>query len=722
MTRDTEPAAWRLEVEDLDRRPAPGLDAPDQLRFTPDGSAVTFLYGPGPVRSLWRIDCSSGERRRLVAPEDGAHASASTSKPADRDEELRRERTRTYALGVTRYAWSGPPERPVLLVPVDGSWLAGVGSDPSLAPLRALEGAVEAALSPDGRSVAFVRDGDVWLAPTDGDDRGRRLTDDAEPGVTNGLAEYVAAEELRRFEGMWWSCDGSQLAIARVDEREVDEVVIAHLGTSGEIERYRYPRAGGRNAQVRLRLVDVADGSTLDVALLMQPDDYLARVVPMPGGGFLVAVLPRAQHELRWLTVSTDGSASPAWIETGGAWLNLDEDTHVLDGGRILRTTERSGFRHVDIREPDGSVRQLTDGAWVVTGVVGVSADRGEAIVIGTRDGATERHVYAIPLDAGHLQRLSDEPGWHEAVLSPDGSRWIDSWSTRDRAPAVVLRDRVDGHVLRELHAPTADARSLGLRPPELLELTAADGFTLLHAAYYPAEAAGNASPPLVVSTYGGPHSQKVMEDWSLTVDLTMQLLAQHGIAVVIVDNRGTYNRGVAFEAPLLRRLGSVEVQDTAAAVWELARRALADPRRVGIMGWSYGGYMVLRCMLAEPDLFRVGVAGAPVVDWALYDSAYTERYLGDPAIEAEAYRTSGVTQAAAAFRGRLLLIHGVLDENVHLRHTARLVAALNAAGRAHEVLLLLDERHGVRSAEALRHRSIRTIEHLEAGLRASAP
>jgi dipeptidyl-peptidase-4 len=720
VTRDIDPAAWRLEIEDLGQRPAPGMDAPELLRFTPDGGAVTFLYGPGAVRALWRVDLASGARRLLAASAAGASPEAAGVEPLARAEELRRERTRTYGLGVTRYAWSGVPGRPVLLVPVDGRWLVGHGSDPDCAPLSALDGASEAALSPDGGQVAFVRDGDVWLAATEGDARVWRLTDDAEPGVTNGLAEYIAAEELKRFEGMWWSCDGSQLAIARVDERRVEEVAIADLGGSGEIERHRYPRAGAPNAEVRLRLVDVADGRLLDVGLPMQPDDYLARVVPLPRGGFLVAILPRSQRELRWLTIARDGAARPAWTETGGPWINLDEDTLALDDGRILRTTERSGFRHIDVREPDGRVRQLTDGAWVVTRIAGVARDHSEAVVIGTRDGVTERHVYAVPLDGGHVRRISDEPGWHEAVVAPDGERWIDSWSTRERAPTVVLRDLADGSLLRELHAARGDAASIGLRPPQLLELTAADGFTTLHAAYYPAEG-GTDAPPLVVSTYGGPHSQKVMEHWSLTVDLTAQRLAQRGIAVLVVDNRGTANRGVAFEAPLFRRLGVVEVQDTVAAVRELARRGLADLRRIGIMGWSYGGYMVVRCLLAEPELFAAGVAGAPVTDWRLYDSAYTERYLGDPADDDDAYRASGLTDAPAALRGRLLIIHGIRDENVHLRHTARLLAALGPGEGAPEVVLLPGERHGVRSAEALRHRSARTLEHLETSLRPAA-
>lgn len=704
-------AAWCLDIDDLLRRPPPGLDAPDLARFTPDGAGVTFLAGEGLVRSLWRVDLESGARRRLAGPRDDGDTGG-------RAEELRRERTRTYALGITRYAWSGPAARPVLLVPDGGHWLVGVGSDPHLAPVAAAEGASEALLAPDGRSLAFVRGGDVCVTGLDAGARARRLTHDGEDGVTNGLAEYIAAEELRRFDGLWWSRDATQIAIARVDERMVEEIVLAHLGSSNELERHRYPRAGLPNADVSLRLA-AADGSSLrDVELPMARGDYLARVIPLPAGGFLVAVLPRAQDELRWVIVGRSGSVVPAWVERGGRWINLDDDTFPLDDGRVLRTTERSGFRHLELRELDGPAAQLTAGRWVVTRVVGVDARRGEAVVIGTREGVTQRHVYAVPLAGGEMRRLSTEPGWHEATLAPNGSRWIDTWSSLHRSPAVAVRDCSDGRVLRELHAAACAAPAIGLPAPELLELIAADGETRLHAALYRARGgAGAGPPPLVVSTYGGPHSQKVMDHWSLTVDLTAQLLAQRGMSVLVLDNRGTFNRGVGFEAPLDRRLGGVEVADTAAGVRELVARGLANEARVGIVGWSYGGFMVLRCMIAEPSLFRAGVAGAPVVDWTLYDSAYTERYLGDPAVEPEAYRASGVTPNAGALAGRLLVMHGVMDENVHLRHTVRLRVALLAAGRAHEVLLLPGERHGVRGADGRRARSVRTVEHLAAAL-----
>jgi dipeptidyl-peptidase-4 len=707
-----EPAGWRLDIDDLARRPPPGVDAPEDIRFTPDGAALTFLHGPGLIRSLWRLDLATGRRRRLAAPDDPAGADA---EPSARGEQRRRARTRTYARGITRYAWAGPPARPVLLVPVGGQWLVGIGSDPELVPLDTLAGAGEALLSPDGRRIAFVRDGDVWLA-IDGEAEPRRITHDAAPGVMNGVAEYIAAEELARHDGMWWSRDGRVLAIARVDERAVDEIGIAHLGTSGELERHRYPRPGRPNAEVRLRLALLEQGRLVDVPLPMEAGDYLARVVPLPQRGFLVAVLPRAQHELRWVRVAPDGSVLDGWTERGGLWINLDDDTRPLDDGRILRTTERSGFRHLEIRDRDGAVRQLTDGPWVVTRVVGVDDAGARILFVATKDGITERHVYAVPLDGGEPVRLSSERGWHDAVLSPDGRRWVDSWSSRERSPGVVVRESEGNTMVAEVHVPSFTSSALGLPPPELLDLRAEDGATLIHAAFYRVER--DDCPPLVVSTYGGPHSQKVMEHWSLTVDMTAQLLAQRGFAVLVVDNRGTYNRGAAFEAPIHRRLGTVEVADTAAVVRQLVERGLVDGERVGIIGSSYGGFMVLRAMAARPDLFRVGIAGAPVVDWALYDSAYTERYLGTPEADPEAYRASSVTANVDALRGRLLVTHGVIDENVHLRHTVRLAAAMRGAGLPlPDVLLLPDERHGVRGAHALRSRAARMVEHLEAGL-----
>jgi dipeptidyl-peptidase-4 len=561
----------------------------------------------------------------------------------------------------------------------------------------------------------------VWLAPLDGAPP-RRLTHDAEPGVSNGLAEYVAAEELDRFEGLWWSSDSSRIAYARVDERPVPPYVIASLGAEAPgHETHHYPFVGGPNARVSLHVLAVDGGPSVAVELGMAADDYLARVVAHPHGGWLAAVLPRDQRSLHWLRVLPDGGAGDLWTETASPWLNLDHDTRVLADGRVLRSTERSGFRHLELRNADGSpAARLTDGGWVVTEVVHVDEARAEVLFIATRDGVTERHLYAVPLDPGELVRdpvrLSAEPGWHQAVVSRDGLRWADTWSTLELAPAVAVRGR-DHSAAVTVHQPTVTATSIGLAPPELLELTAADGATTLHAALYRPTRTDAGPPRCVVWVYGGPHSQYVKRAWELTAHALRQYLVQAGAAVLVVDNRGTAHRGIAFEAILERHLGAAEVADQAAAVRQLAAVGELDPSRVGMMGGSYGGFMTLMAMATEPQLFGVGVAISPVVEWAGYDTAYTERYLGTPAEHAPAYLESSPRGRASAITGDLLLIHGALDENVHLRHSVRMVAAFQAAGREVELVLLPDQRHRVRGDAALGTRERRTLAHLLTGL-----
>jgi dipeptidyl-peptidase-4 len=706
------------------------MDLPTGIAFSPDGAALTYLVSEDGtnVRSLWWHDLATGRREVVVSGGAAGRSRSEASLPIE--ERLRRQRERETSLGVTRYRWSAAGS--TLIVPLDGRlFVATNGSRATELP--GVQGVQAAAVAPDGTRVAFVRGGEVH-ACTVGPGDVRQLTSDAADGVSNGLPDFAAAEELDRHDGLWWSGDGASLAWARVDERAIPAYALAGLTSRGfHVERHRYPFAGGPNARVRLLVAPFPapgaasaglppPGTPVEAGLDMAEDDYLARVVPHPAGGWLVAVLPRAQRRLRWWRVMGDGAAHPLWEEASEPWLNLDTDTRVLADGRVLRTTERSGFRHLEIRDADGGLRALTAGTWMVTGLVGVSEPRGEAYILGTADGVVERHVYAVPLDAprpvGRPVRLTREPGWHGAVFSRDGERWVDTWSTRREAPRVVARLRDGGEAI-PVHAPSATAASLDLAVPELMEVTAADGKTRLHAALWRPAAA--ARPPLVVWVYGGPHSQYVREAWELTIHPTRQALAHAGFAVLVVDNRGTANRGLAFESAIAGRLGHAEADDQVAAVAELAARGVVDGSRVGITGGSYGGYMTIRCMERDPDRFTAGVAIAPVTDWTGYDTAYTERYLGPPGEHAAGYRSASAQAAAGRLRGALRLVHGELDENVHPWHSARLVAALRAAGGEASLSTIPGERHGFRSLRALLRRERVVVSHFEETLRPGA-
>lgn len=707
----------QLTFADVARFPRPGTTIPGGLGFTPDSRALTYLFSAegSLVRSLWRLDLATGERTVIAGPPP-----ASTSETAlSREEELRRERARLRELGVTSYQFARAAARETLLIPAGGRLWLRLGEG-ELEPIAGTEGALDPQLDPAGTRVAFVRDGDLHVCHLATRDL-QRLTFEAAEGLTSGLAEFIAQEELDRDRGFWWSPDGSRIAFIRADSRHIPEYPIVHQGVADiDIERHRYPFAGQPNAILQLGVIALESGQCTWMDLGPNPDQYIARVGWRPDGVLTAQLLSRDQQSLRLVAFAPNGSARTLIEERQAPWINLADDTHFLSDGRIVWSSERTGYRHLELRSPDGDfIRQLTSGDWMVTAILGCDEERGLVYFAATRESPLERHFYRVPLEGGPIERLTTGPGWHSGVLSPDFAWLASSWSSRQHAPAVVVHSLRDERVIT-VHQAEVTPESLGLQVPEFFETAAADGATLYGALYRPA--AGFDGPrPLIVSVYGGPHVQRVVDDWTITVDLRAQYLAQQGCWVLKLDNRGSAGRGLAFEAHIARRLGSVEVEDQLAGVRYAASLPGVDASRVGIYGWSYGGYMTIMAMLRAPDVFRVGVAGAPVTDWDGYDTAYTERYMGTPADNPEGYRESSALTHAHRLAGSLLLVHGMTDENVHFRHTARFIVALTEAGKDYDLLLFPEERHMPRDARGLEYQERRVIDfllrHLAEGL-----
>jgi dipeptidyl-peptidase 4 len=704
---------------------APDLSGP-RLRApkaSPDGRYITFLRGKTTNQDqldLWAFDTRSGQARLLV----DSQAFVSGSEQLSAAEAARRERQRTASLrGIVDYEFSSDGSK--LLVPLSGDLYvydlrARTNPVRRLTETNAYE--TDARFSPHGGYVSFIRDQDLFIIDL-ATGKERALTTDGEGLIQNGVAEFIAQEEMDRNTGYWWSPDDTRIAFTRVDDSPVQEIERFEINAdNAQLVRQRYPAAGTPNAKVELKLIALDALHTSAVALPME-DGYLARVNWFPDARQLaVQWQSRDQKRLDLLKVdASSGATTKLLSEASRSWVELHNDLHFLKRqAAFIWSSRRSGYKHLYLYDFDGQLlRPLTQGQWMVigdgveSGVVGVDEPRRRVYFTANEASPLERHLYSTSLDTETPQRvtrISKEPGGHNVVLLANAHEYLDTWSSPEQPPAVSLRT-VDGKVKRWIVRNALDAShpyhafaSNHLRE-EYGTIKASDGQDLYYRLIKPAHAAGKRLP-VVIDMYGGPHSQYVRKDWlggaRATQGYFRQLLAQRGFVVFSLDNRGTGFRGVAFESALLGRLGRVEVDDQIRGIEFLKTLPYVDPQRTGIMGWSYGGYVALMA-LARPE-FKAVVAGAPVVDWSLYDTHYTERYLGTPQANRQGYEQSSVL-SIERFAGRLLLVHGMADDNVLFTNSTMLMQRLQSQGKPFDLMTYPGGKHGlIRSPDTGRH------------------
>ncbi len=687
-------------------------------RVSPDGARVTYLRGRQDDRhrlDLWAFEVASAEHRLLV---DAARLLPGIEALSD-EEKARRERQRIAAYrGIVDYQFS--PDGRRLLFPLGGALylfdLEAADAD-AVRQLTHGEGfATDPKVSPKGGFVSFIRARDLWVVDL-ADGAQVQLTFDGDGVIGNGVAEFVADEEMARHTGYWWAPDDSAIAFARIDQSPVPikQRHEVHADRT-EVIAQRYPAAGEPNVRVQLGVIAPrAAAKPQWIDLGDDPDIYLARVDWRDAGRLTFQRQSRDQQTLDLIEHTlASGHQRTLLTETSPTWVPLHDALHFLDDGRFVWTSERSGFLHLYLGNEDGSaLTALTAGDWPVDALLAVDAQAGLAYFSAGLEGdtpsPTQAQLFCVPLDGGPIRQLSHTPGMHDASFSRDAQVYVDSWSSTAVPPQLSLH-RADGGTLATLvandlrdpdhpYAPYLAAQ----QPVEFGTFIAADGGTSLHYSLIRPRGFDPAQRyPVVVYVYGGPAAQTVTQGWPSRGDaLFNQYLAQRGYVVFSVDNRGTPRRGRDFGGALYGRQGTVEVADQLAGIAFLKTLPWVDPARIGVHGWSNGGYMTLMLLAQAPHAYACGAAGAPVTDWALYDTHYTERYMGQPQANAGGYAQASVfTHAGGIASGALLLLHGMADDNVLFSNSTRLMGMLQAAGTPFELMTFPGAKHGLQGAD----------------------
>jgi dipeptidyl-peptidase 4 len=702
---------------------APALAGPSivGLKISPDGSRVTYLQGKPEDKDrldLWEYDIREGRSRILVDSKAIAPANETLS-----DEELnRRERQRTASLsGILEYSFA--PSGRALLFPLGGNLyyrdLAKHAKEGVVEINRSNSAASDAAISPAGGYVAFIRDQNLHVYDI-AKKLEKALTTDGGGPLKNGMAEFVAQEEMDRATGYWWAPDDRHIAFARVDETPVKvterfEIAADNVATFAQ----RYPAAGGPNVLIRLGVADVQTGAITWIDLGSDTDIYLARVNWLPDGKTLaIQRESRDQRQLDLLFANIDtGQSRVVLTETSKTWIELNSELSFLTHSReFVWASARNGYQHLYLYDYEGHLlRPLTTGPWNVDdfrarAIKGIDEKNRLIYFTATEKSPTERQLYRTSLDTQDPQkidRVSQEDGLHGIVMSPDTRFYVDTFTSSAQPPQVSLHD-ADGKLQAQLLENRLDAKHPDApyladnSVPEFGTLTAADGQILYYRLFKPAHFDPAKHYPAILDVYGGPGIQRVLDNW--TGNSFTQILTRAGYVVFQLDNRGTAFRGTAFQAPIHDKLGDIEVADQVQGARWLAAQGYVDPARIGVWGWSYGGYLTLMLMFKAPDVFRAGVSGAPVTDWSLYDTHYTERYLDRPQNNAAGYAASSVLPYAEDLKGKLLVMHGMADDNVLFLHSTKLFRKLQDLGKPFDVMVYPGAKHGLTRQHDGRH------------------
>ncbi len=700
----------QLTLDRIHADPALAGPAMRNLQVSPDGVRVTFLRGRPEDQfqlDLWQYHLQDKSVRLLVdskilAPEESISD----------QEKARRERERTANLrGILHYSWA--PNGQQLLVPLAGNlYLVDLDSGDQARQVAA-GNVLDPKISPAGRYLSFVRDQNLFVIDLSSGAE-RQLTSDGAGAIHNGEAEFVAQEEMGQRTGYDWAPDDSAIAYKRYDETPVPVVRRVEIfADHTDIVEQRYPAAGDANVLVQLMIVAPDTGVQRSVDLGVDADIYLVRADwSFDSKTLLYQRQSRDQRRLDLVAVDAATLVQRSLLtETSSTWVSIHDDLRFLkNSNAFLWSSERSGRNHLYLYDLGGALlHPISSGPWGIDNLLAFDEQAGLAFVASNRDAVIDKQVYALALDgstADAPQRITEGDGWHDVVFAGNGAVFVDTFSTPDlppqtsiRRPSGTLVDYLERNALDADH-PYAPYLAAHLAT-EYGTLTSSDGQTLHYSLLKPANFTPSQRYPVFLSTYGGPHAQHVARRWGNLFD---QAMAQQGFVVFRLDNRGSYRRERVFTDAIHRELGKCEVADQLTGITWLAQQSFVDPDRIGVFGWSYGGFMALRLLAAASSKIAIGVAVAPVTDWALYDTHYTEQFIGTPQENPQGYQNSGVLAHLDGLRSPLLLMHGMADDNVLFSNTTRMIAALVERGVQFDLMTYPGAKHGMSSRAEQRH------------------
>lgn len=709
-------SANNLSIERIFSAPALHGTTPRLVKLSPDGKRVTFIRAKHTDTSrydLWEYNIKDQHSRLLFDADDLHQGDENLSD----EEKARRERMRLSGSGIVSYTWS--PDGKALLFPLAGDAFYYRLGEPNAQRLLATpEFETDIKFSPKGNYISFIRDQNIIIKHISSG-KETAITTTGGDNIKFGMAEFVAQEEMSRLTGYWWSPDETNIAFTRIDETPVDIITRSEIYAERiTMIQQKYPKAGSPNVLVELFVQDINTAKRVAIDLGKDNDIYLPRVKWTNNADLLsYQVQSRDQKTLSLYAFSVSKQSSKVLLtERSNTWINLHNDlTFLTQQDAFIWRSERDGFAHLYLYTNEGKlIKQLTQGQYVVTKIEASDEIAGKLYVSARKDTPLESHLYALDMKTQDITRITQPGKFHTVQFSRDASVYANTFSDINTPPQTGLY-HADGRFITWLDENAVDAThplqafSANWVKPEFGTIQTQDNTKLYYRLYKPTNLTGK--HPVIVYHYGGPIAQVVTNRWGGNRGLMFQYWAQQGYVVFSIDNRGSNYRGKAFEDPIYQNMGDIEIQDQKLGVDFLRTLDFVDPNKIGVYGHSYGGYMSLMAMFKAPDYFSVGVSGAPVTEWRLYDTHYTERYMGNPNTNKAAYDAASVFPYANNLQGDLLIYHGMADDNVLFTHATKLYKHLQDNAKLFHVMDYPGKKHSIRGKNTQIH-MFKTITH----------